>query len=123
LNVMFAPEGSPSVAEPKDPTHLPVHQANSFGIEGPTDRRNRRASSRRTGSGASVGGSTSRQDVVAPSHSILTAPVIDAIRNSRKFTPTARLERTRSGWACRARNACATFSAVALTAAPKTGLR
>src|SRR2546426_3692168 len=122
-NVCCASESSPRVADPKDPVHPPVHQANSLGIEGPTDRRNRRASSRRAGSGASVGGSTSRQDVVAPSHSILTAPVIDAILNSRKFTPTARLERRRSGWACRARNARVALSAAAFTVAPKTGLR
>jgi hypothetical protein len=96
-NVCCASESSPRVAEPKDPAHPPDHQANSLGVEGPTDRRNRRASSRRAGSAASVGGSTSRQDVEAPSHSILTAPVIDAILKSRKFNPSARSERTRSG--------------------------
>src|SRR6266705_1846677 len=88
-NVSCASESSACVDEPKDPAHPPVHHANSLGVEGPTDRRNRRASSRRAGSGASVGGSTSRQEVLAPSHSILTAPVIDAILNSRKFTPPA----------------------------------
>ena len=122
-NVSCASESSPCVAEPKDPAHPPDHQANSSGVEGPTDRRNRRASSRRARSGASAGGSTSRQDVVAPSHSILTAPVIDAILNSRKFTPPARRGRTRSGRACRARKARLAFSAAARTASFKTGLR
>src|SRR5438132_14175841 len=78
----------------KIPPHPPDHHANSCGVEGPTGRRSRRASSRRAGSGAPAGGSTIRQDVVAPSHSILTSPVIDAILKSRKFNPTARLERT-----------------------------
>src|SRR6266568_2262219 len=122
-NVCCASESSPRVEDPKDPAHPPDHQANSWGVEGPTDRRNRRASSRRAGSAASVGGSTSHHDVVAPSHTILTAPVIDAILNSRKFTPAARSERWRSGRACRARNALLAFSVAAFTAAPKTGLR
>ena len=96
-NVTCASERSLRVAAPKDPDQPPDHHANSPGVEGPTDRRNRRASSRRAGSGASRGGSTSRQDVVAPSHSILTAPVIDAFLKSRKFSPIVRSERTRSG--------------------------
>src|SRR5439155_293165 len=101
--------------------HPPDHQANSSGVEGPTDRRNRRASSRRAGSGASVGGSTSHQDVVAPSHSILNEPVIEAILNSRKFTPRARSESARSGRIFRIRKARFAFSAAARTDAPRTG--
>src|SRR5439155_1108930 len=103
--------------------HPPDHQANSSGVEGPTDRRNRRASSRRAGSGASVGGSTSHQDVVAPSHSILNEPVIEAILNSRKFTPRARSESARSGRIFRIRKARFAFSAAARTDAPRTGSR
>jgi len=93
-NVCCASESSPRVDEPKDPAHPPDHHANSCGVEGPVDRRNRRASSRRAGSGAPIGGSTIRQVVVAPSHSILTSPVIDAILKSRKFNPPARSRRT-----------------------------
>src|SRR5439155_20088716 len=93
-NVCCASESSPRVDAPNDPAHPPDHHANYPVVEGRTDRRNRRASSRRAGSGAPAGGSTIRQDVVAPSHSILTSPVIDAILKSRKFNPTARLERT-----------------------------
>src|SRR5439155_24323684 len=96
-NVCCASASSPPVAAPKDPAHPPDHQANSLGVEGPTDRNHRRASSRRAGSGGSGGGSASRQDVIAPSHSILTAPVIDATLSSRKFTPAARSERSRPG--------------------------
>src|SRR5256712_3604042 len=119
-NVPWASESSPRVDSPKDPAHPPDHQANSPGVDGPTDRRKRRASSRRAGSGASGGGSTIRHEVVAPSHSILTAPVIDAILKSRKFTPTFRSETMWWGSAWRARNARFALSAAAFTAAPRT---
>lgn len=122
-NVCRASESTPRVEAPKDPAHPPDHQANSSGVDGPTDRRNRRASSRRAGSADSVGGSTSHQEVVAPSHSILTAPVNDAILNSRKFTPIVRREAECPAGASRARKARFAFSTAALTAAPKTGLR
>src|SRR2546427_4258569 len=60
-NVPWASESSPRVDPPKDPAHPPDHQANSSAVDGPTDRRNRRASSRRAGSGTSGGGPANPQ--------------------------------------------------------------
>src|SRR5256885_3380353 len=73
-NVCCASESSPLVDEPKDPTHPPDHQANSSVVEGPTDRWNRRASSRRGGSGAPAGGPTRRHEVGGPPPSNLHPP-------------------------------------------------